>query len=260
MSEYLVFRLYGPMASWGEIAVGESRHSATYPSRSALLGLLGAALGVERDDEDGQQALFSGYRLAVKMILPGSPMRDYHTVQAPPGKARFRTRRHELNADAGKLGTLLSMREYRCDALAVIVAEALPQARWSLSEVREALLHPRFTLYLGRKSCPLALPLDPQLIAAENVWQAADSSRQYSLAALLGSKYKPEKLQQPWPSSHDEFLLRPAETRLYWEEQMSSGQNPQMQLVRNDQPLHRGRWQFAPRREWMAVVRNKEAQ
>ena len=46
MTDYLLLRLYGPLASWGEIAVGESRHSAVQPSRSALLGLLGAALGI----------------------------------------------------------------------------------------------------------------------------------------------------------------------------------------------------------------------
>ncbi|MGL4603678.1 MAG: CRISPR-associated protein Cas5, partial [Iodobacter sp.] len=57
MSPYLVFRLYGAMASFGEIAVGELRHSAAYPSRSALLGLLGAALGIARSNEAGQQAL-----------------------------------------------------------------------------------------------------------------------------------------------------------------------------------------------------------
>jgi CRISPR system Cascade subunit CasD len=50
MMEYLLFRLYGPLASWGEIAVGESRHTATYPGKSALLGLLAAALGIRRDD------------------------------------------------------------------------------------------------------------------------------------------------------------------------------------------------------------------
>ena len=27
MNDYLVFQLYGPMAAWGEIAVGEMRHS-----------------------------------------------------------------------------------------------------------------------------------------------------------------------------------------------------------------------------------------
>ena len=42
--DYLLFRLYGPMASWGEIAVGETRHSAAYPGKSAIIGLLAAAM------------------------------------------------------------------------------------------------------------------------------------------------------------------------------------------------------------------------
>ena len=43
MSQYLVFQLHGPMASWGVDAPGEVRHSHELPSRSALLGLLAAA-------------------------------------------------------------------------------------------------------------------------------------------------------------------------------------------------------------------------
>ncbi|MCV6614557.1 MAG: CRISPR-associated protein Cas5, partial [Cellvibrionaceae bacterium] len=49
--DYLVFRLYGAMASWGQPAVGETRHSGTYPSKSAVTGLLGAALGIKRSQE-----------------------------------------------------------------------------------------------------------------------------------------------------------------------------------------------------------------
>nr|WP_284509571.1 CRISPR-associated protein Cas5 [Salinivibrio costicola] len=48
MRDYLVFRLYGPLASWGEPAVGGDRPTSAYPSRSAVLGLLGAALGIKR--------------------------------------------------------------------------------------------------------------------------------------------------------------------------------------------------------------------
>jgi len=73
--DYLVFQLYGPLASWGDIAVGETRPSALTPSRSAILGLLAAALGLKRPDtakseperEDWEQAhaaLAQGYGLA----------------------------------------------------------------------------------------------------------------------------------------------------------------------------------------------------
>ena len=42
---YLVFRLYGPMASWGEIAVGENRHSARYPGKSRHSWIAGRGTG-----------------------------------------------------------------------------------------------------------------------------------------------------------------------------------------------------------------------
>jgi CRISPR system Cascade subunit CasD len=249
MADYLVLRLYGPLASWGEIAVGESRHSAVHPSKSALLGLLGAALGVVREDDAGQQALFEGYRFGVKLVCPGTPLRDYHTVQAPPrqSKVLWRSRRQEL-ADKARLGTLLSAREYRCDSLAVIAVEALPNARWSLEDLAAALRRPWFPLYLGRKSCPLALPLAPQQVADATLYTALEQTPQNSLLALLATKPK-----QPWPNWEDKKVLRSETPRYYWEDGMEPGMQADMQVVRNDQPLSRRRWQFGPRREWVAL-------
>lgn len=239
MANYLIFRLYGPMASWGEIAVGESRHSAAHPSRSALIGLLGAALGLERDDDAAQRALTEGYRFAVKVESAGTPLRDYHTVQAPRTmkNVRYRTRAQEL-ANRQVLGTLLSEREYRCDALAMVAVEALATAQWTLEALAAALRRPVFPLYLGRKSCPPALPLAPE------VMQAA------SLREVFAT----------WPSRWNlsELRLRPEDERYCWEDGMEAGMVPDMQTMRLDQPLSRRRWQFAPRREWVHFERGGE--
>jgi len=81
--ETLVFQLQAPLSSWGEVAVGEYRPSAEYPSQSALQGLLGAALGITRDDNAVQAALRTGYRLAVGVLSQGRLLRDYHTAQVP---------------------------------------------------------------------------------------------------------------------------------------------------------------------------------
>ena len=245
MADYLVFRLYGPLASWGEIAVGESRHSAVYPSKSALLGILGAAVGVRRDDDTAQQALFRGYRFGIMLISAGTPLRDYHTVQAPGQlrNVRYRSRRHEL-ADKSRLGTLLSAREYRCDSISVVAVEALTGAQWSLVDLKEALRHPHFPLYLGRKSCPPALPLMPQLLSSETLQIALENATQPSLLALLN-----QNPEQAWPSVADSRILRPSAARYYWEDGMDSGMTADMQIMRHDQPLSRKRWQFAPRRE-----------
>ena len=36
--DYLLFRLYGPMAAWGDIAVGESRHVHAAPYQVSCHG------------------------------------------------------------------------------------------------------------------------------------------------------------------------------------------------------------------------------
>jgi CRISPR system Cascade subunit CasD len=257
MTEYLLFRLYGPMASWGEIAVGESRHSAVHPSRSALLGLLGAALGIRRDDDEAQQALAAGYRFAVKVLSTGVPLRDYHTVQSPPRRKNvvYRTRAQEL-ANKQSLETLLSMREYRCDALAIAAAEALQSARWTLNEISAALLRPAFPLYLGRKSCPPALPLAPEVITAESLNKAFET-KERSLMALIATA---DKAEADWPTHEDTRVmrLRHDTVRYHWEDGMEAGMEPDMQVTRQDQPLSRRRWQFAPRRENVRLERGEQ--
>ena len=84
MPDYLIFHLYGPMASWGDIAVGEYRNTADTPTRSAIFGLLAAGLGIHRDDEDGLLNLSRSYKMAVRIDAHGTRLQDFHTTQVPP--------------------------------------------------------------------------------------------------------------------------------------------------------------------------------
>lgn len=252
MREYLVFRLYAPLASWGEIAVGESRHSATYPSRSALLGLLGAAMGVRRDDEDEQLALSATYRFGVKLHTSGHPLRDYHTVQVGPQtrNLRYRTRRQELTLPAREqLGTLLSAREYRCDSfstVAVVANEALYVG------LAAKLKRPEFPLYLGRKSCPPAVALAPKVAAFASLKAALDTFDTDPFPELLAH------MRDEWKVDAREGTARRLKLgqrpRYYWDEVLgadglTSNTSATMTLVRHDEPTSRTRWQFAPRHE-----------
>ncbi|WP_434629253.1 type I-E CRISPR-associated protein Cas5/CasD [Chromobacterium sp. CV08] len=244
MREYLVFRLYGPMASWGELAVGEQRVSADHPSRSALLGLLGAALGLRRDDDAGQQALSRGYRFGVKLIAAGMPLRDYHTVQWPdiPKKFAYRTRRQEVR-DKEKLNTILTSREYRSDSLSVVAVEAAPDAPHGLAVLEQALCLPVFMPYLGRKSCPLALPLDPRVGGFDTLKHALDSRDEEPF--VPGVDLDDDELL-----STDIDLDKDRQARYFWDEAMAEvGMDATLRLTRHDQPLSRRRWQFEPRRE-----------
>ena len=85
--EQLVFQLQAPLSSWGEPAVGEYRGTSDVPSQSALIGLLGSALGLEREDEAAHAALRDGYGWAVAQLDGGSLLRDYQTAQVPPRSA-----------------------------------------------------------------------------------------------------------------------------------------------------------------------------
>ncbi len=254
MTDYLLLRLYGAQASWGELAVGEMRHTAVQPSRSALLGMMAAALGVERDDDVRQQALAEGYRFAVCLDGVGTPLRDFHTVQSgvPARKQRFYSRRQELLA--GKVDTLLSTREYRCDAHAIVAIEALPDAPHSFVELADALRRPRFMLYLGRKSCPLAVPPSPLQVSAASLCEAFSKANWPSLMALAG-----RGRDQVWPGAMDRWVFNLDGARLYWDVGMNVGIQSTFEHVRHDQPLSRQRWQFGPRRELVALLEGRRS-
>ena len=117
---FLVFQLQAALAAWGDVAVGEFRGSRDQPGAAALIGLLGAALGVRRDDEAAHAALRDGYRFAVGVVAAGQLLRDYHTAQVP-GRTSLNgrphhTRRDELNLPRHELNTILSTRDYRQNA------------------------------------------------------------------------------------------------------------------------------------------------
>ena len=230
MKGYLVFRLYGPMASWGQAAVGGDRPTGMQPARSAILGLLGAALGIKRDNEEGLQVLQKSVLVAVKQCVPSSLMRDYHTTQVPShnNKIVHRSRKSELSEN--KLNTILSSRDYRCDGVWVIAISLTEQSTVSLDQLKSALLKPVFVLSLGRKSCPLALPLQPKIVQGEMLKNALDT---------------------PFPpltrSLKEDALWLGANGRVtyFWEGDKSAIEHSSVLTTHPwDEPVNRARWQF----------------
>jgi len=233
MKEYLVFRLYGPMASWGQAAVGGDRPTGVQPTRSALLGLLGAALGIKRDEEQRLSWLHRSVLVAVKQCAPSSLVRDYHTTQVPSHRNKIvhRTRKNELSEN--KLNTILSSRDYRCDGLWVVAVRSAPSAEYSLAQLRSALLEPVYALSLGRKSCPPALPLAPKIVECENLKSALDAD----FPALMRS-------------NREDSLWLNASGRVtyFWEGDKSEIEHVNVLTTEPwDEPVSRTRWQFKQR-------------
>jgi CRISPR system Cascade subunit CasD len=248
MNSYLVFQLYGPMASWGDIAVGESRVTSTLPSRSALLGLLAAALGLKRTDESNLGNLSTSVRFGVLTLSSGDFLRDYHTIQVPPASALkrrpARTRRDELSVPKSGLGTILSARDYRTDASYRVAVEQAAPGHFGLERIRNALLNPVFPLYLGRKACPPSLPLDPRIVTATDLLSAFRASVEID---RHDSTHRSDK----------DFGIRDIESAPYsltWEDGMESGIEPLKSGTRRDQPRTRRRWQFDERVEHQAML------
>ncbi len=247
MERFLLFQLAGPLASWGEIAIGEDRHSAPYPGRSAVLGILASALGIRRSEETRQRDLAAGYRIAVVLCDPGELLRDYHTTQVPSSTETkgwpLATRRDEIGViewsqrTKGKGGeAILSYRDYRCDGRWIVAVQATEAPPVPLEELRRALLRPRFCLYLGRKACPPAMPLEPQVVEAPSVVAALGEVRFLAAGEAVRRKRRRQPRQRFRPS-------------LYWEPGMAIGIEPRDTAQRWDDPVSRGRWQFQPRLE-----------
>lgn len=103
--------------------------------------------------------------MAVRVDTTGELLRDYHTSQVPPARrgVSYHTRRDELACE--KVNTILSQRDYRMDAsYSIAIWVKNDSVPWTLSALASALQQPQFTLYLGRKSCPPSLPLQPRVI------------------------------------------------------------------------------------------------
>ncbi len=49
MPDYLIIKLQGAIQAWGGHTYEDYRPSLIFPTRSAIVGLLGACLGVQRD-------------------------------------------------------------------------------------------------------------------------------------------------------------------------------------------------------------------
>lgn len=164
----LALLLDGPMQSWGHTSRFERRTTALHPTRSGVLGLVAAALGIDKygPGEPAQIARFEALRVTTVKLekrngrgqeLPIQRLEDYHTVTG-------------IRRASGKVDLEATVQTYRHYLLDARFGVLLEGPAVLLEEIAAALRNPKWGLWLGRKSC---LPATPVLAAPPGVFTAA---------------------------------------------------------------------------------------
>jgi CRISPR system Cascade subunit CasD len=178
----LLIRLEGPMQSWGFRSRFDYRDTALEPTRSGVIGLICAAMGIARGEDISR---FDAIRMGVLVDQKGRPERDYHTALGV------------IKADGGGPATVVSRRDYLADASFIVGLES--NIKTLLDDIAEALRNPEWPLFLGRKAFPLAVPpLEmgdyPKPGTLEDYLFSADKNRRCILEETTG-----ERSQHDWP-------------------------------------------------------------
>lgn len=187
MSAFLTFQLYGGLSAWGKIAVGERRQVDFPPTKSAVVGMLGGALGLRRSEIGRLHELHENIGFAWLVERLGTSLLDFHTTQRPvvADVKRYKPRSRRDSLAIPRQKTTLSTREYRENSfcrIAIWLRRAVSEP--SLPDLRNAMLRPWFSPYLGRRSCPLCLPRDPQIADAADPLEALRRHAAHSTAWL----------------------------------------------------------------------------
>ena len=104
------------------------------PTKSGVVGLLAAAQGLRRDADLSK---LNALKFGVRADREGEDITDFHTAKSE--KSSYITYRHYLS-DAVFLAAVEGDKDF-------------------LNELAYALQHPKFPLFLGRRSCPPTLPI-----------------------------------------------------------------------------------------------------
>ncbi|MCX6923144.1 MAG: type I-E CRISPR-associated protein Cas5/CasD [Verrucomicrobia bacterium] len=158
---WLALWLDGPLQSWGLESRFERRRTALFPTKSGVLGLICAAMGVAKGSgrEHEVLAAFASPgmvavrlpRLAGKQELSVRRLTDYHMILNNRG------------ANDPKLrGGVRTWRDYVLEARFIVL---LPGARPFIQEAADRLRDPVWGVWLGRKSC---VPSAPVLVSEQN--------------------------------------------------------------------------------------------
>ena len=163
---HLSLLIDGPMQSWGFSSRFERRSTALHPTKSGIIGLIAAAMGIDKfalDEPDRIQEL-SKLNLTIVSLprrnhdLNRLRMEDFHTVEGT------QLANKQINKNA-----VITRREYLLDVRFGVLLKGNPAL---LSRVASAMQNPRWGVWLGRKCCIPATPVFVSLASdLPTIWQ-----------------------------------------------------------------------------------------
>ncbi|MFH2046693.1 MAG: type I-E CRISPR-associated protein Cas5/CasD [Pseudomonadota bacterium] len=188
----LLLRLEGPMQSWGYRSRFDYRDTALEPTRSGVIGLICAAVGIARGEDISR---FDSIRMGVSVDKEGRPERDYHTAL------------DVIKADGKGTDTVVSYRDYLADASFTVGLQS--EDLQLLQNIADALQSPKWPLFLGRKAFPLTVPpLQPGEAPKEGCLEDHLLSGVKKKRVVLESQ-DGERTQHDWPLSFSERRFKP---------------------------------------------------
>jgi len=236
---WLVVRLEAPLLSFGGVAIDNYGVIWDFPPLSMLTGLFANALGYERTERELHQALQD--RLIVASRRDDEPyhgvLTDYQNARIYESESGWTTRGAPESRNSGQSYSAIETgfdargkkylrrymthqryRDYHPDALLTVVVSLHPvahpvqpanRAAPSLDDLAQALDRPERPLFIGRKPCLPAYPLNAGFIEAETAHAALSrlpplaerARRGRGTIGHSGSRSPPELLlRAQWPA------------------------------------------------------------
>ncbi len=154
----LALYLDAPLQSWGYQSKFDRRTTLSYPTRSGVLGMVCAAMGIDRADV-ARLARLTSVEMTVYTFAQHGRLADFHTVGG--GWDRKAAPLHVVRKAQDSPGknsgtTVVTRREYLQDSRFGVVLTA---RRELIADIADALQNPTWGIWLGRKSCIPASPV-----------------------------------------------------------------------------------------------------
>lgn len=215
----LLLRLVGPLQSWGTTSRFDQRDTGKEPSKSGVVGLLAAAMGIDRENWTRLEPL-ARLCMGVRHDRQGTPKQDYQTA----GCAREDTI-IKASGEPSKDG-VVSQRQYLADAAFLVGLEG--KDRSLLEDAHAHLQNPVWLLFLGRKS----------YVPSEPIWIDR---------GVQDAPLREVLIRWPWIAARRKWEEPPEKLLVSWESEDGTG------TLKMDQPLS----SFAERRFGARFVRSQ---